>query len=67
MDMRYLIQDTTLINIADQVRTLQGTTDEMSTSSMIAGLQDVNTEIDDQAELISQIVESLINKITYNK
>lgn len=51
----YLIQDTTLTAIADEVRELFGTAEQLSTDVIISNLDTANAEINNQADLIAQI------------
>lgn len=60
--MEYLIQDTTLTALADEVRELSGTTDKMSIDTMTDNLGDANTEVGNQADLIAQIQTALQGK-----
>lgn len=48
--------------LADALRTLSGTTTEMGFSTMTAHVDDANTEVNTQADLISQIQTALENK-----
>ena len=48
----FLIQDTTLIGIADEVRTLSGTEGAISPTTMKTDLHDANAEVSDQADLL---------------
>lgn len=57
-----LIKDETLTSIADEIRTLSGTTDAMSTTEIINILQAANETIATQATLIEQLAEALQNK-----
>lgn len=58
----YLIQGETLTAIADEVRTLSGTSNTISPSTMASNLGDANAEVDSQANLISQIATALEGK-----
>ena len=59
--MEYLIQDTTLTALADEVRELSGTTDKMSIDTMTNNLGDANDEVGNQADLIAQIKSAVDN------
>lgn len=58
----YSIKDTTLTGMADQIRTMHGTTDAMAPSTMIEKLQDANTEISEQEAALIEITEILQTK-----
>ena len=58
----YIIQGETLTSLADQIRILSGEEGAMTASSMKNNLQDVNSEVGDQADLIAQIVSTLDGK-----
>lgn len=58
----YLIQDTTLTNLGDKIRVLSGTEDAMTPAAMASNVDEANTEVDTQADLIAQIMEILNNK-----
>lgn len=58
----YIIQGETLSALADEVRTLSGTSDEMSTDTMKGNLQAANTEIDEQAEKLDEL-EAAIDEL----
>lgn len=64
----YLIQDTTLTNLGNQVRTICDIKDTMSPNVMTNNLYiyntDINTAIGEQDDLISQIITALQNKAT---
>ena len=60
----YLIQDTSLQNIADQVRTLIGTDSSMTPANMASNIQIANNQINTQTEIIEQIKTLLYDKIT---
>lgn len=59
---KYLIQDTTLENIADEVRTLSGTEETMTPSEMKENLNGANSAIQEEANLIAQILLALEEK-----
>lgn len=58
----YLIQDTTLIAIADEVRTLNDATGNLSPAQMTTNLQSANELVVTQANLIEQIKAALEDK-----
>ena len=60
---KYLIEDTTLTGIADEVRALSGTTGAMTPSVMKTNLNSANTEVNDQTALIAQIKSAMKNKV----
>ena len=64
----YLIQDTTLSGIADEIRILNDTTSTMSTAVMKSNLMefnsDMNASIAEQDNLIAQIISALDGKVT---
>lgn len=59
---KYLIQDTTLENIADEVRTLSGIEETMTPSKMKEKLNGANSAIQTEADLIAQILAALNSK-----
>ena len=58
----YIIQRETLTAIADEVRTLSGTTDEMSLDTLTTHVNDANIEITNQEDLLEQIASALEGK-----
>ena len=58
----YLIQGETLSALADEVRTLSGTTDELTTEEMKTNLNTANGVIDNQADLLEQAIAALEGK-----
>lgn len=58
----YLIKGETLTAIADEVRELSGTTSLKSTDMIISDLDTANTEIAEQADLLTQIANALEGK-----
>ena len=62
MSKTYLIQESTLSGMADEIRVLHGAQDEMSTGQMIAELERANNAKDEQAELIATIKSTLAEK-----
>ena len=62
MSEQYLIQDTTLSNLGDKIRTLNGTEDTMTPVEMGDGLDDANNEVGVQSDLIDQLMEALEGK-----
>lgn len=58
----YLIKGESLAAIADEVRTLAGSTDTMSPDALKSNLNDANNEVDSQANLIEQIAAALEGK-----
>lgn len=60
--MEYLIQDTTLTALADEVRELSGITDKISVDDMTSNLGEANSEVDNQTDLIAQITTALEGK-----
>jgi hypothetical protein len=55
----YLIQDTTLTGFADEVRTMTDTESGLSTSQIQAKLVEANEEIDNQAALLTTLLDNL--------
>lgn len=45
--------------IANQIRTLCGSTDKLNLEEMANTIDDVNSEINEQSELIAQIISAL--------
>lgn len=58
----YLIQDTSLTALADEIRELSGTTTPKSLDAMTSDVDAANTEIAEQAELLNQIATALEGK-----
>ena len=58
----YIIQGETSSASADKVRTLSGTSDEMSMDTMKGNLQAANAEIDEQAEKLDEL-EAAIDEL----
>lgn len=56
---KYLIQDTTLTSIADEIRTLSGTEETLSPEAMKENLNGANSAIQEEANLIAQILLAL--------
>lgn len=53
---------TKMTAIADEIRTLSGTTDPMGLDAMATNVSEANTEISDQADLIAQLASALEGK-----
>ena len=58
----YLIQDTTLTNLGNKIRVLSGSQDAMTPAAMASNVDEANTEVDTQTDLIAQILDVLISK-----
>lgn len=58
----YIVQGESLTAIADEVRILSGTTGAMGLSAMATNVEDANSEIDSQVELLAQAVAALEGK-----
>lgn len=58
----YLIQGETLTNMADEIRTLSGTTGTMNPNEMTEHVADANAEITSQAALLDQAIAALEGK-----
>ena len=58
----YLVQRQSLENIADEIRVLSGTTEELGLEAMASNVADANTTIDAQATTISEIAALLEGK-----
>lgn len=54
--------NTKMTALADEIRTLSGTTDKLGLDAMKSNVNEANGEIDDQADLISQIQTALTGK-----
>ena len=54
--------NTKMTAIADEIRTLSGTTEAMGLDAMATNVGNANSEVDNQADLISQIVTALEGK-----
>lgn len=59
---RYIIQSESLTSIADEIRVLSGTEDNMSPNAMGTKLQEANSDVNTEADLISQIMVVLEGK-----
>lgn len=59
MSKDYLVKDTTLTSLADGVRGITGGTAAITTGEMISALNDAETEVDSQADLIAQLISIL--------
>lgn len=59
---KYVIEESSLTGIADEIRTMSGSTEKITPSEMVTNLQTLNAEIENQAELISQIQVALESK-----
>lgn len=62
MSQEYLIKSESLTNIADEIRTLSGTTASMGLDAMKTHIEDANSEVDSQVELLAQAVAALEGK-----
>ena len=62
----YLIQDTTLTSIANQIRTLFETTDGIDPADMADVISSANSEVNTQYNYIEQIKAALISKLAKN-
>ena len=58
----YLIQGKSLTTIADEIRTLSGTTDTMGLNAMATHVGNANTNVSTEANLIAQIATALGGK-----
>lgn len=52
---KYLINGATLTGLADKVRTLTGETDTLTPNAMDTQLDNANTEVNDQGDLLAQL------------
>lgn len=59
----YIINGSTLTAMADEVRTLSGKTENMLPNTMTSNIREANSEISNQASLISQIKTALEGKV----
>lgn len=64
MSQEYLIKSESLTAIADEVRTLSGTTELMGLDAVATNVGEANTEIDNQVELLAQAVAALEGKVS---
>lgn len=62
----YLIQDTTLTSIANQIRTLFDTTNGIDPANMAEAIGSANNEVNTQYNYIEQIKAALISKLSKN-
>ena len=60
----YLIQDTSLTAIADEVRSIADTENAMNTGEMVANLQSANAEIATQESMLEEALALLETKTT---
>ena len=58
----YLIQETTLSSLADEIRVLSGSEESMSPAEMTANVQSANEDIATEADLIARISSALEGK-----
>lgn len=58
----YLIKDKSLISMANEIRILSETQDQLNPSNMTIKIQDANTKIDEQTNLIINIINALEGK-----
>lgn len=58
----YIVQGESLTALADEIRTLSGTTDKLGLEVMTSNVETANAKIDTQADLISQIASALEGK-----
>ena len=59
----YLIQSESLTAIADEVRELSGTTEDMSLGEMVSTLDEANSEVGTQTDLIEQIAVAIEGRV----
>ena len=59
---KYVIDETTLVALANEVRTLVDSTDKLTTDEITAYTKTANEEINTQEALIQQIIEALRGK-----
>ena len=62
MAVKYVIDDETLTQIADPLRSLAGREDRLTTADMAAAGHAANTEVNTQVDLIAQISAALEGK-----
>lgn len=58
----YLIQEESLINVADAIRDINGSAGKITPSGMVAALENVNTEVNIQTDIIEEIKATLRTK-----
>lgn len=59
MSKTYKIQDTSLTNIANEIRNIYSLTEQMSTNKMIDNLIALNEDVEEQKILTERILERL--------
>lgn len=59
MSQTYKIQDTSLTNIANEIRDIYSLTEQMSTNKMIDNLISLNDDVEEQKILTEKILERL--------
>lgn len=59
MSQTYKIQDTSLTNIANEIRNIYSLTEQMSTNKMINNLISLNDDVEKQKILTEKILERL--------
>lgn len=62
MSVKYVIDNKTMTDIADTLRSLMGRTDELTPAEMAAAGAEANSEVQTQADLIEQIGAALVGK-----
>lgn len=58
----YLIQDSTLTSIGNEIRTMKGSSSKMTPATMTSNLQSANTEVNNQTTIMNQILAALETK-----
>lgn len=58
----YLIQDSTLTSIGNEIRTLRSSSSKMTPATMTSNLKSANTEVNNQTTIMNQILAALETK-----
>lgn len=58
----YIVQRNSLVNVADEIRVLSGTTEELALEAMAENVAEVNAEVTSQADLITSLENALQGK-----
>lgn len=58
----YIVQRNSLVNVADEIRVLSGTTEELGLDEMASNVVDANNEVANQEALIAELSSALDGK-----